>query len=217
MTAKKKTGTTGPAGGQDKGMVQRLKDQRTVFRKAQEIHENPRTLKERAFYPAHDKRLETKEYKTAHHHLAVELDLPCLVCGVKNSTLKDKAQNRYGAKQMETHHHVIEWSLANAIDPAKFNKIILPHLKVRHPQNPDYRKAAFDAQDVADWVDHSEDNLWVLCDVHHRAAYLGIHEITYPIWCPMDLLRDDFEEYVRQQIQEQKATGRNTAGKVRAG
>lgn len=217
MTAKKKTGTTSPAGGEDKGMVQRLKDQRTVFRKAQEIHENPRTLKERAFYPAHDKRLETKEYKAAHHHLAVELDLPCLVCGVKNSTLKDKAQNRYGAKQMETHHHVIEWSLANAIDPAKFNKIILPHLKVRHPQNPDYRKAAFDAQDVADWVDHSEDNLWVLCDVHHRAAYLGIHEITYPIWCPMDLLRDDFEEYVRQQIQEQKATGRNTAGKVKAG
>jgi hypothetical protein len=216
MAARKKSSTTSKAGGQDKGMVQRLKDQRTVFRKAQEIHENPRTLKERAFYPAHDKRLETAAYKKAHRHLAVELDLPCLVCGVKNSTLKNKAQNRYGAKQMETHHHVIEWSLANAIDAAKFNKIILPHLKVRHPHNPDYAKAGFDDKDVADWVDHSEDNLWVLCDVHHRAAYLGIHEITYPIWCPMDLLREDFENYVRSQIQEQKATGRNTAGKVEA-
>jgi hypothetical protein len=201
---------------QDKGMVQRLKDQRSVFLKAQAIHENPRALKERAFYPAHDKRLETPAYKQAHDHLTRTLDLPCLVCGVKNSTLKDKTQNRYGAKQMETHHHVIEWALANAIDPAKFNKIILPHLKVRHPQNPLYAKAALTAQDVSDWVDHSEDNLWVLCDVHHRAAYLGIHEITYPIWCPMDLLRDDFEEYVRQQIQEQKTTGKNTAGLTKA-
>lgn len=201
---------------QDRGMVQRLKDQRTVFLKAQAVHENPRLLKERAFYPAHDKRLETPAYKKAHDHLTRTLDLPCLVCGVKNSTLKDKSQNRYGARQMETHHHVIEWALANAIDPAKFNKIILPHLKVRHPQNPLYAKAALTAQDVSDWVDHSEDNLWVLCDVHHRAAYLGIHEITYPIWCPMDLLRNDFEEYVRRQIQEQKATGKNTAGQANA-
>jgi hypothetical protein len=73
-----------------------------------------------------------------HDHLTKKLDLPCFVCGVKFSTLKDKTQSRYGAKAMETHHHVIE------------------------------------------------DNLWVLCDVHHRAKFLGIHEITYPIWCPMD-------------------------------
>ena len=51
---------------------------------------------------------------------------------MKYSTLKDKTQNRYGAKAMETHHHVIEWALANAIDPAKFNRSILPHLKLRH-------------------------------------------------------------------------------------
>ncbi len=202
---------------QDRGMVQRLKDQRTVYRKAQEIHENPRTLKELAFYPAHDKRLETPEYKKAHDHLTKALDLPCLVCGVRNSTLKDKAQNPYGARQMETHHHLVEWSLANAIDPGKFNRIVLPHLKARHPHNPLYAKKALTAEDIAGWVDHSEDNLWVLCDVHHRAPYLGIHEITYPIWCPMDLLLDDFETYVRQQIAEQKATGRNTAGKVGAG
>jgi len=205
---------------QDKGMIQRLKDQRAVYRKAQEIHENPRMLNERAFYPAHDKRNETPLYKKAHDHLTKTLDLPCLVCGVKNSTLKDKTENRYGAKQMETHHHIIEWALANAIDAAKFNKIILPHLKQRHPQNPDYAKAAFSEEDVANWVDHSEDNLWVLCDVHHRAGYLGIHEITYPIWCPMDLLRSDFEEYVRQQIQANKpaakAPAKKTAGVKKA-
>jgi len=189
---------------QDRGMVQRLEDQRRVYKYALAIHENPRILNERAFYPAHDKRRETKEYKKAHNHLTKELDLPCLVCGVRNSTLSDKKENRYGAKEMEAHHHIIEWALANAIDPDKFNRIILPHLKVRHPQNPDYREDAFTDEDVRNWVDHSEDNLWVLCDVHHRAKFLGIHEITYPIWCPMDLLRPDFEDYVREQIRQNK-------------
>jgi hypothetical protein len=150
-----------------------------------------------------------------HDHLTKKLDLPCFVCGVKFSTLKDKTQSRYGAKAMETHHHVIEWALANAIDPAKFNRSILPHLKLRHKSNSAYEKEAFTAQEMRDWVDHSEDNLWVLCDVHHRAKFLGIHEITYPIWCPMDLLLDDFEEYVKEQIQKYQPA-KNKVGKAKA-
>lgn len=54
-------------------------------------------------------------------------------------------------------------------------------------------------QEVLDWVDHSEDNLWVLCDVHHRHKFLGIHEIPYPIGCPQDLLSPKFEDYVQKQ------------------
>jgi hypothetical protein len=84
-------------------MVTRLQDQLKVFRKAQAVHVNRRMLNEMAFYPAHDPRKETPEYKETHHRLAVEQDRPCLICGVKNSTLKDKAHNQYGAKQMETH------------------------------------------------------------------------------------------------------------------
>ena len=92
----------------DPGGVRRLKDQLKVYKEIKEIHLNRRKLDEMAFYPAHDPRKETPAYKKVHHHLVVELDCPCLVCGVKNSTLKDPAQNRYDAKQMETHHHVIE-------------------------------------------------------------------------------------------------------------
>jgi hypothetical protein len=185
---------------EDTGMIQRLQDQQKIYQYAQEVHENPRLLNERAFYPAHDKRLETAAYKKVHDRLTKELDLPCLVCGVKHSTLGDDAENRYGAKQMETHHHIIEWALANAIDAAKFSRILLPHLKAQHPQKADYQKDAFNDEDVRNWVDHSEDNLWVLCDVHHRAKFLGIHEVSYPIWAPMNLLRGDFEDYVRAQI-----------------
>ena len=132
------------------------------------------------------------------------LDLPCLVCGVKNSTLKNEKENPYGAKQLETHHHVIEWALANAISVEKFNKTLLPHLRHRHANKPEYEKE-FTVEDVRNWVDHHEDNLWVLCDVHHRAKYFGIHEITHPIWGPQDLLIDDFEEYVKREIAKVKS------------
>jgi hypothetical protein len=52
----------------------------------------------------------------------------CRIYGVTNDILKDPARradlslNQYGAMQLETHHYVIEWALANAIDLDKFNK-----------------------------------------------------------------------------------------------
>jgi len=48
----------------------------------------------------------------------------------------------------------------------KFNKVLLANLRRKHPDKEDYKKD-FTADDIADWVDHSPDNLWVLCDVHH--------------------------------------------------
>lgn len=187
---------------QDKNMSQRLKDQLKVQRHIKAIHANARRLDEIAFYPAHDKRSETPEYKKVHKKLVHELDLPCLICGVKNSTLKDKKENLYGAKALETHHHIIEWALAGAVSVEKFNKRLLPHLRHKHGR-PEYRKE-FTEEDIRNWVDHHEDNLWVLCDVHHRAKFLGIHAISYPIWSPMDLLRDDFESYVKVQLAKEK-------------
>lgn len=173
--------------------------------KIEGIHLCCRTLKEKAFYPAHDERRETKEYKAVHHRLCIEMDLPCLICGVRHSILSDKEKaadaklNPYGARAMETHHHVIEWALANAIDVEKFNKILLKNLRRKHPEKEEYKKD-FTTEDIRNWVDHSPDNLWVLCDVHHRHKYLGIHAITYPVWGPQDLLIPDFEEYVRKNL-----------------
>jgi hypothetical protein len=204
------TKSKGARNARDPGMQQRLKDQLRIYKHIRAIHKNARLLNEIAFYPAHDKRRETPEYKAAHHHLVNALDLPCLVCGVRNSTLKDKARNPYGAKQMETHHHVIEWALANAVSVEKFNSRLLPNLRHRHKDRPEYHHE-FTQEDIRNWVDHHEDNLWVLCDVHHRARFFGIHEITFPIWGPMDLLRDDFEDYVKQEIAKEKSTKANAA------
>ena len=154
-------------------------------------HALSRTLHEIAFYPQHNARKESAEYAKVHHQLVVEQDLPCLSCGVKQSTLKDPKQNLYGAKAIETHHHVVEWALANALDVNKFNAKILPALAHRHSADPQY-KQPFTEQQMLAWVDHSADNLWVLCDVHHRHVYLGIHAITDPIWGPVDIVRDEF-------------------------
>ena len=186
--------------GSNSGRIAVLKDSLATYQTLKEIHENRRKLDERAFYPVHDRRKESAEYAKVHERLVVTEDRPCLICCVRNSTLSDPSENRYGANQMETHHHVIEWALANAISVEKFNSHLRPHLAQRHPERPDYKQDFTQAQMLA-WIDHDEDNLWVLCNVHHRAKFFGIHEITDPVWGPMDLLEDDFEDYAMQQIE----------------
>jgi len=151
-------------------------------------HAVSRLLHEVAFYPPHDVRKESPEYKKSHDDMVHVRDLPCLACGVKNSTLKDPKQNPFGAVQMETHHHVIEWALANAIDPDKFNSHVLPGLLRKNPDKYAPMKNGMTKQQILDWVDHDEDNLWVLCDVHHRHTFVGIHAVTFPIWGPQDIL-----------------------------
>lgn len=168
------------------------------------FHVVERMLDERAFYPAHDKRTESSAYAAVHHQMTVTDDKHCIVCGVQHSTLGDAGRNPFGAVQMETHHRTIEWALANAIDPAKFNAHIRPglmHEAARRKSQAGYaatpqvyrdfddRYAADMSQDdIKAWIDHGADNLWVLCDVHHRHKFVGIHAISYPIWGPQDVV-----------------------------
>ncbi|MBT8160976.1 MULTISPECIES: hypothetical protein [Arthrobacter] len=152
-------------------------------------HEVDRVLHEQVFYPEHDKRTESPAYAKVHHRLVVTEDRPCLICGVRNSTLNDPAQNPHGAKQIETHHHIIEWALQNAIDLDKFNEHVWPNLQARHPG---VFEKPFTQQEMLDFIDHSEFNLWCLCDIHHRHQLVGIHSITAPIWGAQNLIKDEF-------------------------
>lgn len=142
-------------------------------------HAVTRQLMETIAYPEHDPRSESDEYRRVHHHLVVELDEPCWICGVRNSTLHDPAQNPRGAKQIETHHYHVEWALANAIDPAKILKDF-PEL------------GAADSEHLRQWLD-SEGQMLVLCDICHRDPHYGIHMITYPAWVAQKWLRDDWD------------------------
>jgi hypothetical protein len=181
------------------------------------FHEVRRLLDERAFYPAHDARKESSAYAKVHKALVKEGR--CLICGVTNEVLKKQAKrenlnlNPYAAKQLETHHHVIEWALANAIDTDKFNKLVFPHLKARHPER---YTSPLTTEEVKAWVDHSPDNLWILCDVHHRAKWFGIHEITDPLWGPQDIFSNAFLDEVRKAIGGTKkpSSGKPTRSKA---
>jgi hypothetical protein len=114
--------------------------------------------------PPHPPRENTPIYMKTHHHLVFTLDKPCAVCGVRNSTLADPKHNHYGAQDIETHHHPIERCLLDACDPKKVS-MIFPQVKDR---------ASLEA-----FVD-SEDNMMVLCDIHHRHPLFGIHHLIGP-------------------------------------
>src|SRR5690348_7616226 len=118
-----------------------------------ELH---RTLEEIVFYPPHDPRKASSEYRKVHHHLVYELDEACWICGIRHST----------GGHMETHHDEIEWAAASGIDLALVMK--------------DF-PAITDEAALRQWLD-SENNMLVLCDVHHRGPRTGIHSITYPAW-----------------------------------
>jgi hypothetical protein len=175
-----------------------------------------RTLDEKAFYPKHEKRRASAEYRNVHQTLIRAHG--CLICGVTYETLNrsktDLKLNPYGAKQLETHHHIIEWALANAIDPDKFNALLFPNLKARHP---DRYTQPLNEKEIKDWVDHSPDNLWVLCDVHHRAKWFGIHEITQPIWGPQDIFDDQYLAAVRALIKKDRSPRSKRKKKAKKG
>lgn len=148
-----------------------------------------RTLAEDVFYPPHPPRTASALYARTHHELVVVRDTPCAVCGVRNSTLGDPAANPDGAKALETHHDLIEWAGANEIDWDK--------LAADHPDLPDLVALAkayhahvtangsfdgtLDPAIVTAFVD-SDEQMEVICDVHHRGPNRGKHMITGPIW-----------------------------------
>ena len=175
---------------------------RRATSRASAFHELRRQLEEYAFYPAHKPRHARRAYKAVHKRLVNENG--CLICGVTNEVVRHPTRranlslNPYGAVQLETHHHVIEWALANAIDPDKFNERILPSLRREYGSTKYPRPLS--ARQIADWINHDVDNLWVLCDVHHRAKFFGIHQITGPVWGPQHILRDEFIGRVQAEI-----------------
>lgn len=83
---------------------------------------------------------------------------------MRNSTLGDPKQNLFGALDLETHHYPIERCLLDACDPKKI-AVVFPQVK--------------DRATLEDFID-SEANMMVLCDVHHRHPFFGIHHLVGP-------------------------------------
>lgn len=111
---------------------------------------------------------------SASRELVYTHDLPCLVCGVRQSTLAKAEQNPYGAKRLGTHYRIVEWALANAPDVRKLYDRLVEHARARPRRDPRTGRA----DDAREWFARHEDIPWVLCDVHHQRATGGVPEIS---------------------------------------
>jgi hypothetical protein len=120
--------------------------------------------------PGHDPRVETPEYRHAHHQLVVVLDKPCQICGITHSQ----------GGSMETHRSPIERSYMNACD---WRKVHNDYPQVVSPET------------LEQFVD-SAANLMVLCHQHH-VSYSGIHHTDHPTWVIQKCLLDGNELLVR--------------------
>ena len=125
------------------------------------VHATTFAVAEVEMTPPHPPREETPIYARTHHHLVYTQDTPCAICGVRNSTLHIPAENPFKAEAIETHHYPIERSLLMACDLRKVH-VIFPQVK--------------DHASLEAFVD-SEENMMVLCDIHHRHPHYGIHHI----------------------------------------
>jgi hypothetical protein len=141
--------------------VERKKDGEEVSETLTRVHTTTFDVAEVEMTPPHAPREETPLYARTHRALVYTLDTPCAICGVRQSTLDDPKQNLFGAKAIETHHYPIERSLMNACDPKKVG-VIFPHVK--------------NYETLEEFID-SDENMMVLCDIHHRHPHYGIHHV----------------------------------------
>lgn len=137
----------------------------------QHVHETHESVSAIELEPAHPPREETPIYKATHERLLFQEDRPCFICGVRHSDLQDVARskdqkiNHKGARQMETHHIIVERSLASAINRDELAK--------DYPSVQQFKT-------LIEWVD-SEFNIICLCDQCHRGE-TGIHHVLYQDW-----------------------------------
>ncbi len=136
-------------------------DEVTETTTLQHVHATVFGIAEVEMTPPHPPREDTPLYMRTHHRLVVTLDTPCAICGVRHSTLSNPKENPFHAQAVETHHYPVERSLLNACDPRKL-RVIFPQVK--------------DRESMEAFID-SEENLMVLCDIHHRHPHYGIHHI----------------------------------------
>jgi len=164
------------------------------------VHEVKEVLHGNIFYPGHPKRKSTPEYEKTHHSLVFIKDTPCFICGIKQSTLTgikngtiDPKTNTLGVKFMESHHLFVQDSLADAVDIETLQKI------VNDDDNQPLSLIIKDVLKKANIVDHdslmkfvdSEENMIILCDVHH-VGFGGMHNTSFNYFIIQKFILPDY-------------------------
>ncbi|MCL6597922.1 MAG: hypothetical protein K6T81_04210 [Alicyclobacillus macrosporangiidus] len=137
-------------------------------------HVITRTLREVVITPDHAERTESPEFRKAKQRLKEDGHTRCWVCGTD--------------KDIQYHHHAVEWSLAaiadwdkvktycEEFDPLGYGRL-MRNIPMTSPDDPR--------------------NLIPLCQRHHTGvdhenggSGTGIHELTYPVFLIQKLAKD---------------------------
>lgn len=148
-------------------------------------HFERRTLHEVVAYPPHAPREEDPHYRVFHHaqhRLIHELGVGCWIGGATLAQIHaglPPGHRCAGAKQLEAHHSIAEFS---GLPETDWRKVAA-----------DFPQAGIHSEE--DWLNYaeSEGGLMILCDVHHRSANRGIHSVTYPAWLLDRYAKDEWE------------------------
>jgi hypothetical protein len=137
-----------------------------------------RTITEYISIPEHDDRTASYEFKENRKKLIYNRAIGCYICG---------SQNKQEA------HHILEWSLWNALDPVKaLNVLKLFDFHGYAKLDPDTPLTTPD--DIRNLVllcgEYTTPEGKVVMGGHHRGFNFGIHELTFPIWLAQKAVKD---------------------------
>ena len=121
-------------------------------------HRTTETLRIEFFYPEHEAREHDPHYRVFDETRRRLKRLGALRCWIDNADCRGN---------IELHHSLVEFSLANIVD--------VDHFRVLYPEFHVESDEAF-----LDWI-NAEANLLPLCAFHHRGV-CGIHSILYSGW-----------------------------------
>jgi hypothetical protein len=149
-------------------------------------HEQVRHLTEIEILPEHAQRTESPEFAKNRALLLSEGHGRCLTCG------------RTDNLQL---HHLLEWALWDALDPAKALALL------RRWNIDPYGKLAADPDSPMRDPDDIR-NLVFLCEEHHIGAGTGIHSITFPVCIAQGAAREGAAVTAQQARDEGIAIGK---------
>lgn len=155
------------------------------------------TLHQIIQYPPHPPRAADSKFTKIRHQRVVVNNQPCFICGITNHDIHNNNPDPSRFKQMELHHCLVQWALADGIDVDKWNAQIVPLLNSKSslllaPSARSQDISKMSREQIIDFAHHGDENLLVLCNVHHRSPLTGIHKISYPAWISQKYLKPQY-------------------------
>lgn len=148
-------------------------------------HSQSETHQTQVNVPDHVKRTASRLFETTRKAL-IKRDGGCFICG--------------GVKELEAHHHPVEWSFAMMVDFSPASRI--------RKDFPLFDWAAFDSagDNPYSFVDNMLHNGLLLCKTHHIKVNQGIHAMPYPLWVAQRYGREGYKFSDIETIHHQRST-----------